>query len=126
MKKICKCCGRNRKIGKFGIKSSFPDGKNPYCRDCMRTFINNYKKSSKGKSIQLSCVKKYKDKIKDKIKEYNKQYYLKNKARILYNKKCREDTECVNIFDEDIKKPIKRKINKSRKVYNIEINPKRK
>lgn len=126
MKKICKCCGRNRKIGKFGIKSNSPDGRNPYCKDCMRDFTNKYKNSPKGKTNQLSCVQKYKEKNKDNIKKYNQQYYIKNKARILYNKRCREDTECVNIFDEEPKKPKKKKINTSRKIYNIEINPKRK
>jgi len=62
---------------------------------------------------------------KDKKKERNKQYYLKNKERILYNKKCRETTECVMIFDDEPKKPTKKKINKDRQIY-IKIDPKRK
>lgn len=126
MKKICIGCGRNRKIGKFGQQSRMPDGKNPYCKDCMRTYNKDYKKSRKGSSLQKSCVLKYKQKNKDKIKEYNRQYYIKNKQRILYNKKCRESSECVNIFDENPKKPSIKKINKMRKMDTIVINPKRK
>lgn len=125
-KKICKGCGRNRKIGKFGQRSRMKDGKNPYCRDCMREYNKRYKKSPKGKSVQELSIKKYKKKKEDEIKEYNKQYYIKNRQRILYNKKCRETTESVNIFDEDIKKIKKKSINKSREVDIIVINPKRK
>lgn len=126
MKKICKGCGRNRKIGKFGQQSRRPDGKNLYCKDCMRLYNKRYKQSSKGSSIQKNCVLKYKKKNKDSIKEYNRQYYIKNKERILYNKKCRETTECVMIFDEKPVKPNVEKINKSRKLDTIIINPKRK
>ena len=100
------------------------DGKNPYCRDCMRLFNKKYKNSPKGSSIQKACVEKYKSKNKDKIKEYNRQYYLKNKQRILYNKKCRETTECLMIFDDPQQKHDIKKINKSREVYKIVIDPK--
>jgi predicted Fe-S protein YdhL (DUF1289 family) len=126
MKKICKGCGKNRRLGKFGKQLRSSDGKNPYCKDCMRLYNKRYKRSSKGSSIQKNCVLRYKEKNKDIIKEYNRQYYIKNKARILYNKKCRETTECVNIFDENPKKPNVKKINKLRKVDTIVINPKRK
>jgi hypothetical protein len=126
MKKICKGCGRNRRLGKFGVQKRMPDGKNIYCRDCMRAYIRRYKKSPKGSFIQKNCVAKYKDRNKDKIKEYNKQYYIENKNRIIYNKKCREETECVMIFDESDKKPDIKKINKDRKLDTIVINPKRK
>jgi hypothetical protein len=125
MKKVCKCCGRNRKIGKFGRLSASSDGKNPYCRECMREITKRYKTSSIGILKQEKAVKKWKKKNKKHIKEYNKDYYLKNKSRILYNKKCREDTECM-LITEIPEKTKQRKINKSRKVYIIEINPKRK
>jgi hypothetical protein len=126
MKKICKGCGRNRRLGKFGQQKRSPDGKNPYCKDCMRAYNKRYKQSSKGSSIQKNCVLKYKARNKEKIKEYNRQYYIKNKTRILYNKKCREETECVMIFDEKPQKPDVKKINKVRKVDTIIINPMRK
>jgi len=126
MKKICKGCGRNRKLSKFGKQSRRPDGKNLYCKDCMRLYNKRYRQSSKGSSIQKNCVLRYKEKNKDNIKEYNRQYYIKNKTRILYNKKCREETECVMIFDEKPHKPNVEKINKSRKLDTIIINPKRK
>lgn len=123
MKKICKCCGRNRKIGKFGQLSNSSDGKNPYCRDCMRDFTNSYKNSPKGKKIQEVCVRKWKTKNKKAIKDYNREYYIKNKARILYNKRAREETECVLII-ENPEKPIQRKINKGREICTIIIDPK--
>lgn len=125
-KKICIGCNRLRKIGKFGNKTKSSDGKNPYCRDCMRIITSNYKSSLKGSISQKKSVNKYKAKNVEKIKEYNKDYYIKNKARILYNKRCREDTECVMIFDEPEKKIRKKKINKDNKKYIIEIDPKRK
>jgi len=125
MKKICKGCGKNRRLGKFGQQSKRPDGKNLYCKECMRIYNKQYKQSSKGSSIQRNCVLKYKDKNKDKIREYNRLYYIKNKKRILYNKKCRETTECVNIF-ENHQKPDVKKINKGRKIDTIVIDPKRK
>lgn len=126
MKKICIGCGRNRRIGRFGNQTRMPDGKNPYCRDCMRSYTKNYKNSQKGKYIQAKCKEKYKTNNKDKIREYNKEYYKKNRDRILYNKKCRETTECVMIFDEDLKKLEQKKINKVRKLDTIFIDPKRK
>jgi hypothetical protein len=88
----------------------------------MRTYNKRYKRSSKGCSTQKNCVLKYKQNNKEKIKEYNRQYYIKNKARIMYNKKCREETECVMIFDDE---PRVKKINKIRKVNPIiVIDPK--
>jgi hypothetical protein len=126
MKKICKGCGRKRKLGKFGQQARMSDGKNPYCKDCMRLYNKKYKNSPKGSSIQKSCVLKYKTKNKEKIKEYNRQYYIKNKDIILYNKKCRETTECVMIFDETPIESNIKNINKDRKLDVIVINPKRK
>ena len=119
MKKICKCCGRNRRIGKFGKLSASSDGKNPYCRDCMRKYTTSHKNSPKGKFIQKQAVKKYEK--KNSRKEYFKEYYIKNKERILYNKKCREETECI-LITENPKKTVKPKINKGREIC---INPKR-
>lgn len=125
MKKICQCCGRNRKIGKFGKLSASADGKNYYCRECMRRYTKGYKCTIKGRIIQQSCSKKWKKNNKDVVKEYNRQYYKKNKARILYNKKAREETECVLIF-ENPKKSNDLKINKIREICSINIDPKRK
>ena len=123
MKKICIGCDRNRPIGKFGKQTRMPDGKNPYCRDCMKLYNKRYRQSHRGIISQQKSDLKYKKNNKDKISEYNKQYYIKNRNRILYNKKCRETTECVMIFDEKPKKPVKKKINKG---SIIVINPKRK
>lgn len=123
MKKICKKCGRNRKIGKFGKLSCKPDGKNIYCRDCMKEIRDSYKKTSKGSIIQKKSEEKYRNRNKEKRKDYNKEYYKKNKQRIIYNKKSKKDTECILIF-ENSKKPNKKKINKIEKL-DIQINPKR-
>lgn len=125
MKKICKKCGRNRKIGKFGKLTAKPDGKNIYCRDCMREFTNNnYKYTIKGKLIKRKSAKKYKRRNKEYIKEYNRQYYLKNKNRILYKIKAKKCTESILII-ENKEKSKKKKINKTNG-YTVVINPKRK
>lgn len=125
MKKICKRCGRNRKIGKFGSKTSSPDGKNYYCKDCMRILNKRYKNTLRGKLKQKKCKERYKSKNKEKIKEFNKEYYIKNRERILYNKRCREDTESVLITESSEKKG-QTKINKDRIDCIIKIDPKRK
>lgn len=122
MKKVCIGCGRNRLIGKFSQQSRMSDGKNPYCRDCMRAYNKRYKSSQKGKGVQKACELRWRRKNKDKKKEINREYYIKNKARILYNKKAIKETECVLIFDEP-KKADKIKINKSREVCTIIIDP---
>lgn len=127
MKKVCIGCGRNRKIGKFGKQSRMSDGKNPYCRECMREYTARYKASPKGSRIQKKSVKKYKRKNKKEIKEYNHQYYLDNKDRIEYNKKCRENLEYSLkerelLFSND-KITNKKNINKN---VEIIINPRRK
>lgn len=119
MKKICKKCGRFRKIGKFGKDSQKADGKRIYCRDCIREY-NKRTKNNKKKYI-----KRWKNKNKDIIKEYNKNYYIKNKQRILYNKRAREDTENI-LISESSKKHKQVKINKDRQVCIITIDPKRK
>ena len=124
MKKICLCCGRNRKIGKFGRMSRYPDGKNPYCRDCMKDKRHNYACTLVGRRKTEEAKKKWKKKNKKHYKDYNKKYYIKNKKRILYNKRAKENTECV-LITEDSKRIDKKKINKDRSVY-IVIDPKRK
>lgn len=118
MKKVCQGCGRNRKIGKFGKRSDNPDGKNIYCRDCMRDIRSRYVCTLKGKSVKEKSIQKWKKNNKKKVSDYNKEYYEKNKARILYNKKARK---CSLITE----KTSKRKINKGRQVC-IVIDPKRK
>jgi len=123
-KKKCKCCGRRRKIGKFGKLSSSPDGKNPYCKDCMREYRKRYRESPNGKEVHQKCVDLWKKNNKNAISEYNKEYYKKKKDIIAYNKRAKRDTECILIFDEQ-EKPTKKKINKGRNLC-IEINPKRK
>jgi len=123
-KKICGICNRKRKLGKFGILSRNPDGKNNYCRDCMKNIRDKYRKSTKGRIVQLKSINVWKKKNKKAIKEYNKEYYKRKKHIILYNKKARETTECVLII-ENPKKNTNKKINKSRNIC-IEINPKRK
>lgn len=124
MKKICKRCGRNRKIGKFGKQSRMSDGKNPYCRDCMRDIVRRYKSTIKGKLVQKISSKKWKKNNPEKVKRYNIEYYKKKKDRILYNIRSKKDTESI-LITENPKKSKQTKINKVRKVV-IEINPKRK
>lgn len=117
MKKVCQCCGRNRKIGKFGKRSDNPDGKNIYCRDCMRDKRTKYFCTPVGSSAKQKTIQEWKCKNKKRVSEYNKEYYQRNKDRILYNKRARKTIECD--------KPSQKKINKGRKVCII-IDPKRK
>lgn len=123
-KKICKKCKRRRKLGKFGKLSSSPDGKNIYCRDCMKEIRNKYKKTPKGIELQKKSVETYQQKNKQRLKEYYRKYYLANKKRILYNIKTKKETKSILIF-ENQKKTSKIKINKNRQI-DTKINPKRK
>lgn len=126
MKKVCKMCGRNRKIGKFGKLSAKSDCKNIYCRECMRKITNRYKCTPIGRRKQIKAVKKYKDRNKESIKDYNRQYYLKNKERILLYKKSRENTESILITEKSNIKKINNNNKKKKKHSVIVINPKRK
>lgn len=123
-KKICKGCGRNRRLGKFGKLSVSSDGKNYYCIECMRAYNSRYKRSSIGRLRQNKSTKIWKEKNKNHIKSYNEKYYIENKRRILFNKESREKTESILIYDEIPKKTKQKKINKN-KEYNIVINPQR-
>jgi len=120
MKKVCKKCERNRKLGKFGKLTASSDGKNPYCRDCMRDFVKRYK-NTLGRNKQRKWEEQYKKKNKKAIREYNKRYYIENKTRILYNKRARS-----TISTEIPEKSDKLNINKGREIYRIKIDPKRK
>jgi len=121
MKKVCQCCGRNRKIGKFGKRSDNPDGKNIYCRDCMRDKRVRYDCTPVGMIIKKESIKKWKKKNKKRVSDYNKNYYQENRDRILYNYRSKKNTECILITE----KSSKRKINKGRDLC-IVIDPKRK
>lgn len=125
MKKTCQCCGRNRRIGKFGRLTRSSDGKNPYCRDCMKDFRDGYRCTLKGRRKVKAAKKKYNRRNKQKISEYNKEYYLKNKDRIKFNAISRKSTECI-LITENSQKRDKPKINKTRKLCTIVIDPKRK
>ena len=124
MKKVCKKCERNRLIGKFSKNSRSPDGKDYYCRDCRKDLSKQYYTTLKGRINHRKRDSKWKKNNKDKIREYNKQYYKKKRHIILYNKKCRESTECI-LITEPPKKINKPKINKDRKEYIIKINPRK-
>ncbi len=122
MKKICTCCGRNRKIGKFGKLSRTSDCKNIYCRDCMRDFRNGYSCTLKGSKATKKAIEKWKKKNKSKVREYNKEYYQKNKERILFSRKITKPTLITEKFENNSNPNI----NKNREMYLIKINPKRK
>ena len=128
-KKICKGCGRNRKIGKFSKDSHKKDGKRIYCRDCISILNKRYRTSPIGRIKHKKSVDNWKKKNKAAIREYNKAYYQKNKNIILYNKKAREETECVLIV-EKIGNKAQVQTNKCIKAnkcdrFDITINPKR-
>jgi hypothetical protein len=122
MKKICTCCGRNRKIGKFGKLSRTSDSKNYYCRDCMRDFRSGYSCTLKGSKATKKAIEKWKKRNKSKVKEYNKEYYQKNKEKILFSRKIIKPTLITEKFENNSNPNI----NKNREIYLIEINPKRK
>ena len=124
MKKVCKGCGRNRKIGKFGRDSKTIDGKRIYCKDCISILNRRYRTSPIGRIKHQKSVDNWKKKNKLAIKEYNKDYYRKKRHIILYNKRAREETESMLILDNFEKEP-KLHSNKYNRVH-ITINPKRK
>ena len=129
MKKICKGCGRNRKLGKFATDSHKKDGKRIYCRDCISILNKRYRTSPIGRIKHQKSVDDWKKKNKTAIKEYNKKYYKKNINIILYNKRAREDTESVVIV-EKLKNRAKAQTNKCIQAkkcnkFEITINPKR-
>lgn len=129
MKKICKGCGRNRKIGKFDRDSIKKDGKRIYCRDCISILNRRYRTSPIGRIRHKKSVDNWKKKNKIAIREYNKAYYQKNKNIILYNKRAREDTESVVIV-EKLENRAKVQANKCIQAnkcnkFEITINPKR-
>jgi len=92
MKKICKRCGRNRKIGKFARDASRPDGKRIYCRDCISIINKKYRTSPTGRIKHQKSVETWKKNHKDAIKKYNREYYRKKRHIILYNQRARRDT----------------------------------
>jgi hypothetical protein len=120
-KKTCKKCGKTLPINNFGYLSKSVDGRNCYCRSCMQKFTKKYKKSTRGKKKQEKALKRYKKKNKKQIKEYNKQYYLKHRTFILDQIIAKKTTECVNIFDDEIR--TKKNINSKKDIDDIVINP---
>ena len=122
MKKICKGCGRNRKIGKFGKDSSRTDEKRIYCRDCISFINKRYRTSPVGRVKHKNCVETWKKRNKAEIREYNKAYYLKKRHIILYNKKAKKETERILILDELDKMPFY--LPKTFNMKIIRINPK--
>ena len=91
MKKFCKGCGRNRKIGKYSKDSYRKDGKRIYCRDCISIINKRYRLSPIGRIKHKKSVDTWKKNNKLAIKGYNRKYYRKKKHIILYNKRARED-----------------------------------
>jgi hypothetical protein len=122
LKKICKGCGRNRKIGKFGKDSSKVDVKRIYCRDCISIINKRYRASPVGKIKHKKCVETWKKRNKPAIREYNKAYYTKKKHIILYNKKAKKETESILILDKLDKMPFY--LPKTCNMKIIRINPK--
>ena len=121
VKKICKGCGRNRKIGKFGRDSKTIDGKRIYCRDCISILNRRYRTSPFGRIKHQKSVDNWKKRNKLAIKEYNKAYYRKKRHIILYNKRAREETECVLIVEKFESDPIIRHHDCKRRNRNNEV-----
>ena len=126
MKKICKGCGRNRKIGKYSKDLYRKDGKRIYCRDCISIINKRYRLSPIGRIKHKKSVDTWKKNNKLSIKGYNRKYYRRKKHIILYNKRAREETESILIVDNFDVRPFYLPKTKKKEIKLIEINPKRK
>jgi hypothetical protein len=122
LKKICRRCGRNRKIGKFAIDSSRRDTKRIYCRDCISIINKRYRLSPLGRLIHKRSVDNWKKKNKAAIRQYNKAYYLKKRHIILYNKRAKKETEPMLFVKDFDDSPVYS--NKPSNRIVIDINPK--
>src|SRR5689334_18380215 len=74
--KVCLSCKIKKHVDEFGRNKSQPDGKNCYCKQCIR------EKSKKNDSKYKAYQKLWRQKNSESVKAYQKQYKLDNRERI--------------------------------------------
>ena len=78
--KICKCCGKELSVEKFGVLKSHKDGFNPMCKECHNKKCKEYRVTNRD--IVAKGKKKYYELYKEQISIKRKQDYVKNKLYV--------------------------------------------
>jgi len=113
--KICACCHIEKELDCFHSNKSRKDGKNKYCKECVKEKNKQYNQSEKGKQIKKIYNSKYQETHKEHIKEYLKEY-RKSEKRKKYQKEYDKS--------EKRKKYFKDYNEKNKEKYNKYINQK--
>jgi 5-methylcytosine-specific restriction endonuclease McrA len=88
--RICKVCGKKKKVTDFYKKKSNKDGREYYCKKCQADYNSKHEKEHSG--AKKISVGKYYLKNKDRICECKKLWRIKNLdfARAYFRKNTRE------------------------------------
>lgn len=90
--KNCTKCKKTKSSSEFHKDNHQKSGLRPDCKDCVKAWRLNNKKS-----ISLQ-IKSWKDDNKEKVKNYSKSWYRKNKPKVLkYNRKRTRNLRRSNI-----------------------------
>lgn len=82
--KICRRCGKEKKLEEFPNNSKTKDGKSSWCKSCTKKYQDKYRQKKENKLKKSELNKKYYQENKDywvKWREENPNYYT-NKEKI--------------------------------------------
>jgi ribosome-binding protein aMBF1 (putative translation factor) len=79
--KVCKKCGRSKLLDEYYAHPEMADGRLNICRECIKSRVSDYAKTSRGRENEKRRRKS--EKRKRWVKKWLPGYYKKNKKKIL-------------------------------------------
>ena len=77
MSKTCTKCGETKPLDGFNRHKGRVDGRNPYCRECMREYLRRYYEENRDRELALKRI--YNEENRDKVREYQRRYREENR-----------------------------------------------
>ena len=98
MSKTCTKCGETKPLDGFNRHKGRVDGRNPYCRECMREYLRRDYEENRDR--ERECKHRYREENRDKVREYQRRYREENRDILNQGHKmsCAQKTRTSNLL----------------------------
>ena len=115
--KICRICGKLKKLNEYHKKRGTPDGYRNECKECCKEIQKKYKNEPDYKEKRSEYDKNRYQEKKDYILERKKDYHKENRDKILEKKKKYQGTDEYKIKSKKYREENKTYYAKASKLY---------
>jgi hypothetical protein len=76
--KICRACKRPKRLTAFWRRAESPDGRDPWCTDCRRSYFRRWSSANRGAYNRQQRLY-YRENL-EHLREYNRDYQRRRRA----------------------------------------------